>query len=301
MNDKSAQLRVGVIGLGKMGGALADALLAQKFEVTVWNRTPAKAEPSVKAGANLARSVADAARHSNVVVVCLTDYAAVKAALINDDVGLNLRNKTVVDFTSMRTEELRELVAWANANGISLLKGTIPAYPDDIRAGKCSILYGGPRRVFDAIAPVLQAMGGAPAHIGDNPGDGVEMGRAYYCFLFPALVAFLHGAAVCHRAGLPIETYARGLVLPALKGPVLPGMLEQLTRATLTRRYDEGVQATLNIWRDALANVIHSVTSYRLDPGLLSAAKALLDRAAAQGFGEQDLAAVFEALTSEDR
>src|SRR5262249_49125846 len=152
--------RVGVVGLGKMGSALADTLLAKGFEVTVWNRTPAKTEPLVKVGAKLARSVADAARNGNVLVVCLSNYASVKAAVMTDEVGPTLRGKILVDLTSMRSEGLRELVGWSDANGISLLKGSILDYPDDVRAGHGRILYGGARGVFQAIAPVLQAMGG---------------------------------------------------------------------------------------------------------------------------------------------
>ena len=72
MTDNQSAWRVGVIGLGKMGSALADTLLAKGFEVEVWNRTPAKAEHLVKAGAKLALSVADAARNANVLVVCLS-------------------------------------------------------------------------------------------------------------------------------------------------------------------------------------------------------------------------------------
>ena len=133
-------------------------------------------------------------------------------------------------------------------------------------------------------------------HIGEDHGDGVEMGRAYYCFLFPALVAFIHGAALCHRAGLPLEIYARGLILPSLKGPVISGMVERLVKAIETRRYDRDVQSTLTIWRDAFDNVTDCAESHGLDPGFLNAAKALMDRAVAEGFGEQDLAAVFETL-----
>jgi 3-hydroxyisobutyrate dehydrogenase-like beta-hydroxyacid dehydrogenase len=301
MVEGNKQVRVGVIGLGKMGSALADALLARKFETTVWNRTPAKAEPCQKAGAKLARSASEAARCSDVLVVCLADYAALKTTLLTGELGVSLRNKTLVDLTSIKSDELKELVAWADKNGILLLKGTIPGYPADVRAGNCSILYGGPRRAFDTFIPVLQAMGGSPVHIGEAHAAGVEMGRAYYSFLFPALVAFLYGAALCQRAGLSLDTYARGLILPSLKGPVMSGMMERLTKASMARRYDEDVQSTLNIWRGAFDNVIDCASSHRLDPAFLTAAKALMDQAAAEGFGEKDLAAVFETLIRDGR
>jgi len=298
--DSKPTFRVGVIGLGRMGGALADALLAGGFPIVVWNRTAAKAEPQVRAGAELAGSVGELIGDSDVVVSCLTDFAALDAALIAGGMGESLRGKTLVDVTSIRLEELRALVAWTEANGIALLKGTVPGYPDDVRRGRCSILYGGSRQVFDALVPVLRVMGGAPGHVGENHADGVEMGRAFYCFLFPTLLAFLYGAAFCKRAGLSVETYARDLVLPTLKA-VPSGMAERLARAMLARRYDEDVQSTLDIWREAFDNVIHSAAGHGLDPAFLAAGRALMDQAAERGFGRQDLAAVFEALTAERR
>jgi 3-hydroxyisobutyrate dehydrogenase-like beta-hydroxyacid dehydrogenase len=200
----------------------------------------------------------------------------------------------------MSADKVREMARWTDMNGISFLKGSILTYPDDVRAGKSTMVYGGDKGVFDAVEPLLQAMGGRPVRAGDNPDDVSKIGLAYACFLYPALVGFLHGAALCHRTGVSIETYARDLVLPVLKGPTLTGMLERLTRACLARRYDEDLQATLNIW-NVSASTGRDFASYRLDPGLLSAVKAVLDRAAAQGFGEQDLAAVFEMLITEKR
>jgi 3-hydroxyisobutyrate dehydrogenase-like beta-hydroxyacid dehydrogenase len=300
MTTDLAHRKVSVIGLGKMGSALADSLLSKGFEVMVWNRTPAKAEAAVKAGARLAASVIDAAHKSTVFVASLTGYKAIKAVLMTDELGAALRGKILVNVTDMSADKVRELASWTGSNGISLLEGCVLTYPDDVRAGKSIMVYGGGKVVFDAVAPVLQAMGGRPIHAGDNPHDGHKFGLAYSCFLYPAVVSFLHGAALCHRAGIPIETYARDIVLPVLKGPTLVAMLERLTRACLARRYDEDMQATLNTW-NMTAATDRDIAPYRLDPGLLPATKALLERAAAQGLGEQDLAAVFEMLVTEER
>jgi 3-hydroxyisobutyrate dehydrogenase-like beta-hydroxyacid dehydrogenase len=294
-----ARSKVGVIGLGKMGSALAEALLAAGYKITVWNRTPEKAEEAVRAGAELASSVVEAVRSSDVLVACLTDHAAIKTVLMTDELGAALRSKILVNVTSMSAEKVCEMDRWAGMNGISLLKGSILTYPDDVRAGKSTMVYGGDKGVFEVVEPLLHAMGGRPVRAGDNPDDASKIGLAYACFLFPALLGFLHGAALCHRAGISIEAYARDLVLPVLKGPTLAGMLEWLKRACLARRYDEDLQATLNIW-NVSASSFRDIASYRLDPGFLSAVKAVLDRAAAQGFGELDLAAVFEMLITEN-
>lgn len=296
MASPAAIRKVAVVGLGRMGGALADTLLAGNFDVTVWNRTPDKAERLVRAGARLSTSLKDAVRGSDAIVTCLSGYDALKTSLVTDEVAREIGGKHLIDLTGMRTEEIGDFAAWSSANGAAFLKGIILAYPDDVRSGACGVLYGGDKAVFAAVRPVLEAMGGNPLHIGEGAEDGANMARAYYCFLEPALVAFLHGSAVCHGMGLSVETYMRGLVLPALGGPAVTGMFERLAKASLARRYDEDVQSTLDGWRNGLDHMIPSLRSAGLEVGLMPATKALMDLAAAHGFGRLDLASVFEAL-----
>ena len=81
----------------------------------------------------------------------------------------------------------------------------------------------------------------------------------------------------------------------------MSGMIERLAKASIARRYDRDVQSSLNIWRGAFDNVIDCANSHRLDPAFPIAAKALMDRAVDEGFGEKDLAAVFETLLRESR
>ena len=72
------QKRVGFAGLGLMGSRMAENLLKKGFPLTVWNRTPERAEPLVKAGAHLARTPFELAERSDVVVACVADPKAVE-------------------------------------------------------------------------------------------------------------------------------------------------------------------------------------------------------------------------------
>jgi len=67
---------VAVIGAGRMGTSLATALFNKGFATTVWNRTPAKAEPMSRIGVRIAPSVLDAVVHADVVIVNITNYEA---------------------------------------------------------------------------------------------------------------------------------------------------------------------------------------------------------------------------------
>ena len=75
--------------------------------------------------------------------------------------------------------------------------------------------------------------------------------------------------------------------------------LDKAGRAAAIRRYDEDVQATLDVWNDGLRQMIVDVEASAIDSAMLRPLKALLDQTAANGYGQKDIAAVFETLLAE--
>jgi 3-hydroxyisobutyrate dehydrogenase-like beta-hydroxyacid dehydrogenase len=288
--------KVGVIGLGRMGSALAEALLSRKRQIIVWNRSPDKSRSLATKGVEVAAHPRDVAHQVDVVIVCLSDFRAVQGSLMLDDVGDSLRGKTLVDMTTLNTDELRLEQGWANRHDVAFLKGAILGYPDDVRTSQCTILYGGPKAAFVANLEILRAFGERAVHASENMNDAEWIGSAYYCFLFSLLVGFLHGAAICHRKGLSIDSFARDLVLPRFQPSPIRGMLEELARRSQSRQYDGDIQASLNAWNDGLGSLVHDLKSDQLHPGLLNTVKEILDRAVAEGHGESDLSAAFEVM-----
>jgi 3-hydroxyisobutyrate dehydrogenase-like beta-hydroxyacid dehydrogenase len=299
MKATESGMRIGVLGLGLMGSALADALLASGLDLTVWNRSPEKTERFRAAGANVAATVVDAARRSNVLVVCLADHAATRQSVLTDDVGHALKGKTLVELSSITAGDVTALGQWTAASGARLLCGSIFVYPDDIRARHGTIIYAGSRQAFDEHHEALLAMGGNPVFVAEDALARIWVARAYAYILFPMLVGFVHGAAVCQRSGVSVEVFCRDLILPLLKGTALPGMIDRLAVASSSRNYDRNVQATLDIWNDSLSATIRDLDGIRFNTGLLRAVKDALDRAAARGFGKKDLASIFETLIEE--
>ena len=121
---------VAVLGLGKMGAALAEALLATGHAVTLWNRTAAKAEAFVGRGAMVAEEPADAVRAGGIVVACLDDVDTCREILTDAD----LRGRVLLQVTSGTPEELRALESWAVERGAELVEGMILVYPSEIRS-----------------------------------------------------------------------------------------------------------------------------------------------------------------------
>ena len=296
MSGNGSDTKVGFVGLGLMGRALAEAVMGKGFPVTVWNRSAAKAEPLRAAGASVASSAAEAAESSDVLVVCLYDQAATRAAVMSDEVGAALAGKALVQLSTTTVEDVQELAAWAEARDVAFLKGAILVYPDDIRAYKGEILYGGPEPLYTRLLPVLEGLGGRPSLVGERPSDCVAPTLACYAFLYGSLLSFLHGAAICHRGGVPVETFTRKVAVPFVRNGSLASFLENAGGAAAKRRYEDDLQATLDVWNDALRQTIADIDAMEIEADTLRPFKALLDRTAAAGYGDKDIAAVFETL-----
>ena len=134
---------VTVVGAGKMGSALARALLAGGYDVKVWNRTPARAEPLRDAGATIAGSLEDAMATSDVTLMNVANQAVVSELLEAADARRTLRGKTLIQLTTGTPADGRRGQAFANDHGISYLDGAIMAYPRTIGTDAAVILFSG--------------------------------------------------------------------------------------------------------------------------------------------------------------
>src|SRR4051812_46698995 len=106
---------VAVIGLGAMGGAIAQALVAAGKRVIVWNRSPEKTWVLAEAGASVASSPAEAIAASPVTLICLWDYATTDEVLATDGVEETLAGKVIVQLTTGTAEQAAGQAEWIEA------------------------------------------------------------------------------------------------------------------------------------------------------------------------------------------
>ncbi len=278
-----------VIGLGNMGSALAEALLANDQSVTVWNRTPSKCDALATAGAAVAASVPEGAAAAQVIVVCVTDHQAGMSLLQADNVTSALRGKLLVQLSTVTAEESRELGRWAEENGIAYLDGSILAYPAGIRSNEGTIVYSGPKSIFDANKGVLASLGGKPQLVGETIGGAPTFDKTIYAFHYASMLAFFHGAAICHAAGFPIETYVEQV---ASHGPETKIRFGEMIAK---RSYDNPVCA-LEVEAAAYDHVVRLSEELGIDVAYPKMVAGYFKRAIAEGHGQHDLAATFEIL-----
>lgn len=158
---------VTIIGLGRMGTALARALLSTGHCVTVWNRTTAKAEDLRSHGALVAESVDEALAASPATITCLTDDRALQDLFAAG--GDAFGGRILVNLTSGDSAQARELARRARHLGADYLDGAIMAVPSAIGTTDAAVLLSGSPTAFDGARPVLDALG-TTTYLGADPG-----------------------------------------------------------------------------------------------------------------------------------
>ncbi|NUS45215.1 MAG: NAD(P)-dependent oxidoreductase [Mycobacteriaceae bacterium] len=195
---------VSVIGLGPMGQAMVTALLAAGVEVTVWNRTAAKADAMVELGAARASTVSDALEAGAITILSLTHYAAMYDVL--GPAVDSLDGRTIVNLSSDSPENARKGGAWVRSHGARFLAGGVMSAGDNLAHPASYIFYSGPREVFDAHAELLRPLS-PQEYLGPDDGVSQVFYQALLTIFHPWLLAFDQALAVIANSGHEIEQF----------------------------------------------------------------------------------------------
>jgi 3-hydroxyisobutyrate dehydrogenase-like beta-hydroxyacid dehydrogenase len=282
---------VSVLGLGLMGSALADALLAKGHPTTVWNRSAGKANELVSRGAIQAGGVAEAVAASPVAVVCVSDYDAVRQTL--EPVGEQLSGRVLVNLTSGTPAEARSVAAWAAERGADYLDGAIMATPPLIGRPETLILYGGSRAAFEAHSPTLRALGGQTAFLAEDVGVPLLYDLALLGMLWTATAGYLHALALVGSAGvepadfLPFaSTWFEHVLTPDLAD----------TAAEVAAGDFATEVSSIHVNQVAMDHLIEASRAAGIATEVMLPIKSLLDRQVGQGRGAESLAGLIELL-----
>jgi len=195
--------RVGFIGLGIMGASMSANILKAGFPVTVWNRTAAKAESLVKAGAKLAESPKEVAEKSDIVIDFVTDSKDVEEVLLgaNGVVHGAKPGTIVVDMSTISPIKTREMAARLKEKGIRMLDAPVSGGDIGAKNATLSIMVGGDKDALDEVMPIFQAMGKTITHIGGH-GDGQVCKAVNQILVGMNMLAVAEGLVFAKKAGV---------------------------------------------------------------------------------------------------
>jgi 3-hydroxyisobutyrate dehydrogenase-like beta-hydroxyacid dehydrogenase len=286
MDDKTGT-PVTVIGLGLMGQALAEAFLRAGHPTTVWNRTASKADRLVAAGAELAPTVGHALTASQLTLICVTDYEAVRGLLGASDVELD--GATLVNLTSGSSGQARQAALWAEQRGARYLDGAIMAVPPVIGTTDAVILHSGPASEFEEHKPTLEVLG-TVTYLGADHGLASLYDVAGLAVMWSVLNAWLQGTAMLRTAGVDAATFAPFAQQIATEvAGWLPGYAEQVDRGSFPAEV-----SALETDARAMTHLIEESEVLGVNAELPRLIKAMADRAIAAGHGAEQYPVLIE-------
>ena len=169
MSEAVAQT-IGWIGIGRMGYEMAARLAQSGADVTVWNRTRAKAEPLTAYGAKIADKLVDLA-DCDIVFCMVSTWDDVKEVIAGPAGLLSAKGKLprmVIECSSISLEGSAELRALLAARGVELLAAPVSGNAKVIKASRLSFVCSGPKAAFDTALPVLKSIAPSASYVGEG-------------------------------------------------------------------------------------------------------------------------------------
>ena len=282
------------VGLGLMGSALARALLAAGHQVTVWNRSPGKAEALVGLGAQESRSLAEALAASPIVLICIDNYTSTRALLEPEAKAGHLAGRTVVSLTTGTPREAEELSAWVEAQGADYLDGAILPGPNEIGTSTGDILISGDARAWEVAGPFLTCLAGRVRLVGQRVGAAAGLDFAWLTMSFIQFIGVAHAANICRSQGIDLQAFMD--LWPFDPAPVDPETYTpELARRIKDADYAHPT-ATLQVWGEALGHIQAQARDAGIPSDIPDFIAGYFQRAIGMGLGQQEAIAIYKTL-----
>lgn len=201
-------MKIGFIGLGRMGSAMAENLLKAGHDVTVFNRSPEKSRPLVDLGAHQASSIAGACTGEAVITMLADDTAVSNAALTDAGIVEKLRQGAIHISMSTISVALSTELAQAHARaGQRFVAAPVFGRPEAAAAAQLFIVTAGDPAAVGACQPLFGAMGQRTISIGTEPSAANLVKLSGNFLLASAIEALGEAVALVGKAGIDRHAY----------------------------------------------------------------------------------------------
>ncbi|MFJ7012483.1 NAD(P)-dependent oxidoreductase [Streptomyces albogriseolus] len=284
-------LTVTVLGTGIMGAAMARNLLRAGHTVRAWNRTRAKADPLAADGAHVVGAPAEAVESADVVLTMLYDGPATLETMRAAAPALP-RGAVWAQCTTSGIEDVAEMAAFARDHGLRFYDAPVLGTRKPAEDGQLTVLAAGPAEGRDTVAPVFDAVGARTVWTGEDgaAASATRLKLVANSWVLAATAAAGETLALARALDVAPDDFF-GLIAG---GPLDMGYLHAKARLILEERLSPAQFAVKTAAKDAglivRAGERHGA---RLDVAAASARR--LERAAAQGHGDEDMAAAYYA------
>lgn len=271
---------VALLGTGLIGSGMVEGMLRRGDRVTVWNRTPSKAKALEAHGARAAATVAEAVAGAERVHIVLSDDASVDGVLAQFPDRLSA---VVIDHTTVTPQGTIERFSRCEKRGLAFLHAPIFMSPAGARASQGVIMVAGPKARFESVQPALAAMTGTLWYVGER----ADLAAAYKLFGNAMILTITAGLSDVFRL-------ARTLGIDPKEAHALFGKFDpSMTIAGRGKKMAEGdytASFETTMARKDLRLMMETCDQLQIVPAIAQ----LLDRAIAEGHGQEDVGVIAE-------
>jgi 3-hydroxyisobutyrate dehydrogenase len=249
----TGSLTVGWIGAGRMGAAMASRLARAGEDVTVWNRTRAKAEALTEVGCGVADTIADL-RDRDVVFTMVSTPADLEEVLVGADGLLADPDHVpgiVVDCSTVSTDSSAAMRAACTERGVAFLASPVSGNGKVVTAGGLSLVVSGPEETYDRVAHLLEHLGKGATYVGE--GDVARLAKICHNLMLGVVTQCLAEITVlAEKGGMPraaflefLNNSVMGSVFTRYKSPAFVNLdfTPTFTPILLRKDFDLGFEA----------------------------------------------------------
>jgi 3-hydroxyisobutyrate dehydrogenase len=236
-------MRVGYVGLGAMGGALAGHLV-QKHTLSVLDLNRDLVASFVQRGAQSAENPADLAKRCEIVLLCLPRSSDVRRVLFGPNgmaEGLS-PGTIVVDQTSGIPDETREFARTLAGRGVQMMDAPVSGAMATAIAGTVSIIGSGPKETFEKARPVLADISKNVFYVGETVGNGQTMKTVNNLMNAGCRFATLELVAMGRKFGLSLESMIDALNATTARNFTTQGMLPAIAEGRQSTKFGLALQ-----------------------------------------------------------
>ena len=286
MTQKTTVL--GFVGMGLMGSRMTTRLLAAGYQVWVWNRSPDKCLPLVTQGAKLAATLADLARECDLIMLCLSDTAAVESVIFGEQ-GLAeyvQNEQLIVDFSSITPDATRDFAARLRTKGVYWLDSPVSGGVMGAENGTLILMAGGEVQHIERFKPIAEHLGQKLTHMG-------EVGAGQITKICNQMIVASNALLIAETVALAAKAGVDAIQLaPALAGGFADSLPLQILAPRMATNTFEPVQWKVQTLLKDLDNALALAKENTSSTPISALAAQLLRLHAAQGASLDDLSSV---------
>jgi len=283
-------LKVGFIGLGRMGGFMAANIQDAGFDLTLYNRTESKMKPFLDKGATATASPSEAASQVDVIITCLADDSSVLDVLSGEEGilaglksgGVHIASETIAPASATKFAKLHE------ENGTHYIASPVVGRPDAAQAGTLITYVAGEPETIEKCRPLMESYTKAINFVSEDHSVANSV-KLTINFMVISMVEMMGQVyAFAEKSGMDLE-FANELIMMIINHPAIEGYMKRIR----TRNFDEAAFELITGFKD-VSLILQASTDARAPLPYISIIREKFMAALAHGLETKDWSAIYD-------